>query len=174
VTKSPTSKTSVARSKPGGDLTLVSGGDQLYQNAKLNSGKDLTLDSGGSITFEAVKDLNQESHEKSSSDLAWQSAKGKGDTDETLRQSVLTANGQTVINAVNGLHIDLKQIDQKSVPDSSLKSPCRQYEVINPIPEVNPGSAAPWFGKPGTGTQYQLPMSIDELVKDGFIKPINS
>ena len=31
----------------GGDLTLVSGGDQRYQVAKLNSGKDLTLDSGG-------------------------------------------------------------------------------------------------------------------------------
>ncbi len=102
----------------GGDLTLVSGGDQLYQNAKLNSGKDLTLDSGGSITFEAVKDLHQESHEKSSSDLTWQSAKGKGNTDETLRQSALTANGQTVINAVNGLHIDLKQIDQKSVSET--------------------------------------------------------
>jgi len=40
----------------GGDLTLVSGGDQRYQGAKLNSGNDLTLDSGGSITFEAVKD----------------------------------------------------------------------------------------------------------------------
>ncbi|KAB0508770.1 DUF4237 domain-containing protein [Pseudomonas lini] len=31
-------------------------------------------------------------------------------------------------------------------------------------PEVNSVSAAPWFGKPGMGTQYQLPMSIDELV----------
>jgi filamentous hemagglutinin len=101
--------------KTGGNLTLVSGGDQRYQGAKLNSGKDLTLDSGGSITFEAVKDLHQESHEKSSSDLAWQSAKGKGNTDETLRQSALTANGQTVINAVNGLNIDIKQIDQNTV-----------------------------------------------------------
>ncbi|WP_175645587.1 DUF637 domain-containing protein, partial [Pseudomonas sp. KK4] len=102
----------------GGDLTLVSGGDQRYQGAKLDSGKDITLDSGGSITFEAVKDLHQESHEKSSSDLAWQSANGKGSTDETLRQSALTANGQTVINAVNGLRIDIKQIDQKSVSET--------------------------------------------------------
>ncbi|MGJ7513177.1 hemagglutinin repeat-containing protein [Pseudomonas baetica] len=101
--------------KTGGDLTLVSGGDQRYQGARLNSGGDLTLDSGGSITFEAVKDLHRESHEKSSSNLAWQSAKGKGTTDETLRQSELTANGQIVIKAVNGLKIDLKNIDQKTV-----------------------------------------------------------
>ncbi|WP_257154482.1 hemagglutinin repeat-containing protein [Pseudomonas sp. ICMP 8385] len=62
--------------------------------------------------------------------------------------------------------------DQRALPDSSLKSPYQQYEVIKPIPEVNSGNAAPWFGKPGGGTQYQLPMSIDELLKEGFIKPI--
>lgn len=99
----------------GGDLTLVSEGDQLYQKARLESGADLTLDSGGSITFEAVKDLDQESHEKSSNSLLWTSAKGKGSTDETLYQSVLTAKGETVISAVEGLRIDVKQVNQKSV-----------------------------------------------------------
>ncbi len=104
--------------KTGGDLNLVSGGDQRYQGAKLNSGNDLTLDSGGGITFEAVKDLHQESHEKSSSNLAWQSAKGKGNTDETLRQSALEYQGQLIIKAVDGLNIDIKQIDQKSVSET--------------------------------------------------------
>lgn len=102
----------------GGDLTLVSGGDQLYQGAKLDSGNDLTLQSGGSITFEAVKDMHQESHEKSKGDLAWNSASGKGNTDETLRQSQLVAQGQMAINAANGLNIDLKAIDQKSVGET--------------------------------------------------------
>lgn len=101
--------------KSGGDLTLVSGGDQRYQGARLNSGGDLTLDSGGSITFEAVKDLHQESHEKSKGDLAWNAASGKGTTDESLRQSTLEHQGQLVIKAADGLHIDLKQIDQKTV-----------------------------------------------------------
>ncbi|MGF0237455.1 DUF637 domain-containing protein [Gordonia sp. IEGM753] len=102
----------------GGDLTLVSGGDQLYQGAKLNSGKDLTLDSGGKITFEAVKDLHDESHTKSDSDSFWFSAKGEGRTDETLRQSQLTAGGDIVIRAIDGLQIDLKQIDQNTVRQS--------------------------------------------------------
>jgi filamentous hemagglutinin len=52
----------------GGDLTLVSGGDQRYQVAKLESGGDISLDSGGSITFEALKDLHDESHLKSDGD----------------------------------------------------------------------------------------------------------
>lgn len=99
----------------GGDLILVSGGDQRYQGAKLKGGNDLTLGSGGSITFEAVKDLHQESHEKSKGDLAWNSASGKGATDETLRQSTLEQQGQLAIKAADGLHVDLKQIDQKSV-----------------------------------------------------------
>ncbi|WP_223473007.1 MULTISPECIES: filamentous hemagglutinin N-terminal domain-containing protein [unclassified Pseudomonas] len=99
----------------GGDLTLISKGDQSYQVAKLESGNDLLLKSGGSVTFEGVKDLDQESHEKSSTSLAWNSMKGKGHTDETLRQSQLTAKGQLVIDAVDGLKIDIKHIDQKSV-----------------------------------------------------------
>ncbi|ANI60978.1 hypothetical protein PGR6_34050 [Pseudomonas sp. GR 6-02] len=101
--------------KSGGDLTLSSGGDQRYQVAKLESGKDITLDSGGSITFEAVKDSHQESHNKSSNSWAWTSMENKGQVDETLRQSQLVAKGQTLIKAVDGLHIDIKDINQQSV-----------------------------------------------------------
>lgn len=99
----------------GGNLILASNGDQLYQAAKLNSGNDLTVASGGAITFEGVKDLDQETHTKSSSNLAWTSAKGKGNTDETLQQTEMVARGKTVITAVNGLNIDVKQIDKQTV-----------------------------------------------------------
>jgi filamentous hemagglutinin len=99
----------------GGDLTLVSKGDQTYQVAKLETGNDLVLSSGGAILFEGVKDLVQESHEKSSTSLAWNSMKGKGHTDETLRQSQLLANGDLIIKAVDGLNIDIKDIDRSTV-----------------------------------------------------------
>ncbi|HEY0287609.1 MAG TPA: DUF637 domain-containing protein [Pseudomonas sp.] len=101
--------------KAGGDLTLVSAGNQLYQAARLDSGHDLSIVSGGAVTFEAVKDLHQESHEKSESDLAWTSAKGKGRTDETVRQTEMIAQGSLAIKAVDGLHIDIKHIDQHTV-----------------------------------------------------------
>jgi filamentous hemagglutinin len=104
--------------KAGGDLSLVSGGDQHYQNAHLESGKDITLDSGGSITFEAVKDLHDESHTKSDNDAFWVSASGEGHTDETVRQSQLVAGGNISIKAVEGLHIDLNQINQDTVSQS--------------------------------------------------------
>ncbi|TBV02118.1 DUF637 domain-containing protein, partial [Stutzerimonas kirkiae] len=99
----------------GGDLSLVSGGDQTYQAAKLTSDEDLILSSGGEIVFEGVKDLEQESHEKSKSSLAWQSAKGKGTTDETLVQSELAAQGALVIQAVEGLQIDIKEVNRQTV-----------------------------------------------------------
>ncbi len=102
----------------GGNMMLVSGGDQHYQVAKLDSGKDLTLNSGGGILFEGVKDLHQESHEKSKSDLAWNSMSGKGSTDETLRQSELIAKGNLAIKAVDGLHIDVKQVNQQTVSEA--------------------------------------------------------
>jgi filamentous hemagglutinin len=99
----------------GGNMVLVSGGDQTYQVAKLNSGKDLTINSGGAINFEGVKDLHQENHSKSNSSLAWNSMSGKGKTDETLRQSELIAKGTVAINAVDGLHIEVKQVNQQTV-----------------------------------------------------------
>ncbi|WP_165670249.1 DUF637 domain-containing protein [Metapseudomonas otitidis] len=102
----------------GGNLTLASEGDQLYQRARLESGGNLTLDSGGAITFEAVKELHQESHEKSKSSFVWNSMSGKGNTDETVLQSQLIAQGEIAIKAVEGLKIDVKQIDQKTVSET--------------------------------------------------------
>ncbi|MHC8412486.1 two-partner secretion domain-containing protein [Pseudomonas sp. Hz4] len=101
--------------KTGGNLTLISEGDQRYQVAKLESGKDITLDSGGAIVFEGVKDLHDESHTKSDGDAFWTSSKGKGNTDETLRQTQMIAKGNITIKAVEGLQIDLKQVNQQSV-----------------------------------------------------------
>ncbi|WP_256674724.1 DUF637 domain-containing protein [Pseudomonas sp. LD120] len=104
--------------KTGGDLTLKSDGDQRYQVAKLESGKDITLDSGGAITFEGVKDLHQESHEKTNNNSFWVSSKGKGNTDETLRQTQMVAAGNIVIKAVDGLKIDVRQVNQQTVSQS--------------------------------------------------------
>ncbi|RBC01515.1 filamentous hemagglutinin N-terminal domain-containing protein [Pseudomonas sp. MWU12-2115] len=101
--------------KSGGDLTLKSGGDQLYQVAKLDSGNNITLDSGGAITFEGVKDLHDESHTKTNNNAAWVSSKGRGNTDETLRQTQMIAKGNIVIKAVDGLKIDVKDVNQQSV-----------------------------------------------------------
>ncbi|MFG0382588.1 filamentous hemagglutinin N-terminal domain-containing protein [Pseudomonas sp. zbq_18] len=101
--------------KAGGDVTLVSEGNQHYQGARIESGGDLTLDSGGNIFFEAVKDLHQESHDESDSSWAWNSSSGEGRTDESLRQSVLIAKGDVLIKAAEGIQIDIKNINQKTV-----------------------------------------------------------
>ncbi|MDO0945660.1 two-partner secretion domain-containing protein [Chromohalobacter israelensis] len=100
----------------GGDgLSVFSGGDQTYQGARLESGGDLALTSLGSIDFATASDLHSESYEKSSGNFAWQSSKGEGRTDETLRQSELIARGETLIQAANGLNIDVSRIDQQTV-----------------------------------------------------------
>jgi filamentous hemagglutinin len=99
----------------GSNMVIASGGDQHYQAAQLQSGADLTINSGGAITFEGVKDLHQESHEKSSSSQAWTSMSGKGNTDETLKQTQMVNEGKLTINAVNGLNIDVKQVNQQTV-----------------------------------------------------------
>ncbi|WP_263220207.1 hypothetical protein, partial [Pseudomonas atacamensis] len=67
------------------------------------------------ITFEGVKDLHDESHTKTNNNAAWVSAKGRGNTDETLRQTQMIAKGNIVLKAVDGLKIDIKDVSQESV-----------------------------------------------------------
>lgn len=101
--------------KTGGDLTIQSQGDQTYQVARLESGEDLTIVSGGSVSFEGMKDLHQESHEKSKSSFAWNKMSGAGNTDETFKQTQMSAKGSIVIKAVDGLNIDIKHVNQQTV-----------------------------------------------------------
>jgi len=60
----------------------------------------------------------------------------------------------------------------RSLPPEALEKPYIQYEVVKPI-EVNAGKAAPWFGQPGLGTQYEFSKSIQELVDDGILRVVN-
>ncbi len=69
--------------------------------AKLDSDKGFVLDSGGAITLEGVEDLHDESHTKTNNNAAWVSAKGRGNTDETLRQTQMIAKGNIVLE-ING------------------------------------------------------------------------
>ena len=46
------------------------------------------------------------------------------------------------------------------------------YRVVQNIPGTRIGPAAPAFDMPGYGTQYQLPTSVDELLKAGFLERV--
>nr|WP_329610976.1 DUF637 domain-containing protein [Pseudomonas sp. KNUC1026] len=116
--------------KAGGDITLASGGDQTYQGARLETAKDLTIDSGGAVTFEAVKDLHQESHEKSSNSAVWNSMSGKGRTDETVRQTEMAVQGELMIQAAQRITVDVKEVNQQSV-----------HQTIDAMVAVNPDLA---------------------------------
>lgn len=43
---------------------------------------------------------------------------GEGRTDETLLQSQLSAQGEIILKAVDGLHIDVKVVNQETVSQS--------------------------------------------------------
>ncbi|MBY6232793.1 hemagglutinin repeat-containing protein, partial [Halomonas sp. DP4Y7-1] len=114
----------------GGDLIIVSDGDQTYEGARLDAGNDLVLDSGGEITFAHARDLHSETHEKSSSNAVWQSAKGEGETVETLRQSELVAQGERIIRAAQGVNVDIEQVDEQSI-----------HQTITAMVEADPSLA---------------------------------
>lgn len=59
----------------------------------------------------------------------------------------------------------------RALPADTLNKPKNTYEVVRPL-KADEGPAIPWFGQPGKGTQYELPKSIEELLKQGTIKKI--
>ena len=62
--------------------------------------------------------------------------------------------------------------NERSLAPGSENSPYNAYEVIRPF-DVQAGTTAPWFDQPGGGMQYKLPMSVKELIMQGYIIPIS-
>lgn len=46
------------------------------------------------------------------------------------------------------------------------------YEVVRPF-TVEAGPIRPWFGQPGYGLQYKTGPAIPDLVRDGYLRPLN-
>ena len=51
------------------------------------------------------------------------------------------------------------------------KSPYSVYKILKPF-KAEGGKVAPWFGQPGGGTQYLLPDTVENMVKQGYLKLI--
>lgn len=60
----------------------------------------------------------------------------------------------------------------RALPAATITKPYTQYRVIKEIPNVQAGEAIPWFGQEGMGVQYELPETIDALIKGGYIEKI--
>ncbi|WP_425329913.1 TNT domain-containing protein [Thalassospira tepidiphila] len=64
--------------------------------------------------------------------------------------------------------------EQRSLPSKDkIERSLIKYEVLKPIEGVKPGTAAPWFDQPGGCTQHKLPMKIEELIEQGYIRKIS-
>jgi hypothetical protein len=55
--------------------------------------------------------------------------------------------------------------------DYLTTKPFHAYEVMKPI-EVNTGSIMPWFSQHGMGVQHELPVSLEILLKCGFLREV--
>ena len=63
--------------------------------------------------------------------------------------------------------------EQRSLPPDNQESPYNIYEVIKEL-EVLSGDVSAWFGYPGGGLQYKLNKSIRELLREGYIRKVDS
>ncbi len=63
---------------------------------------------------------------------------------------------------------------KRALPQSTLKSPYRLYRIIKAITNIKRGLIIPWFDEPGLGTQFEMPVSIDDLKQSGYIVEVSS
>jgi hypothetical protein len=57
-----------------------------------------------------------------------------------------------------------------SLPPYTDTSIYHEFTVLKPIPGVTQSTVAPWGGSVGGGMQYRLPMTIEDLIFNGYIK----
>jgi len=58
-----------------------------------------------------------------------------------------------------------------SLPPDTNPEIYQEFVVLKEIPRTIQSEIAPWGDSPGGGTQYELPMTIKELIKLGYIEP---
>lgn len=113
-----TVRSEVTSINAGSDINMQSYGDQVYQGSVIKSGGDQTYTSeAGSVSFLAVTDTTQTSHTEQSSDFSWVTMKSEGSLDETARMVSLQPGGDLIINAANGINVDLRQINAQTGPE---------------------------------------------------------
>lgn len=71
-----------------------------------------------------------------------------------------------------GTFVSLKEVPfpQRALPDKTLNSPYRVYKIVKPIENVREGQIIPWFGKVGLGIQDELPYTVNDLKKEGYLE----
>lgn len=62
--------------------------------------------------------------------------------------------------------------EKRALPYEYNPNAYHQYEVLKPIENVTSSEIAPAFDMPGGGIQYELPSSVKDLIKSGFLKEV--
>ena len=60
----------------------------------------------------------------------------------------------------------------RSMKPGTESKPFSEFEVQKPL-TVKGGKAAPYYGQPGMGTQYELPNSVGKLIDSGALKRVD-
>ena len=61
----------------------------------------------------------------------------------------------------------------RSLPPGALARPLNSYQVLQPF-EAGAGRAAPWFGQPGGGLQFDLgTKTVQDLINSGHLAPVS-
>ncbi|NLT15561.1 MAG: glycohydrolase toxin TNT-related protein, partial [Clostridiales bacterium] len=59
----------------------------------------------------------------------------------------------------------------RSLPPGVEFKPLHRYEVVKPF-DVDAGTAAPFYGQPGKGIQYDLGRSVQDLLDEGYLRVV--
>lgn len=62
--------------------------------------------------------------------------------------------------------------EQRALPYENNTWAYHKYKIIKDINGVTISEIASAFKQPGGGIQFELPASVDELIKEGFLKEI--
>lgn len=91
-------------------------------------------------------------------------------------KNVTLAAGSQILSrygANTGYYVSIQgtPIEARALPDIVGYTPeLHEFVILKDITRVKCGRTAPWFGKPGLGVQYEMPVKISVLINDGYVR----
>jgi SPP1 gp7 family putative phage head morphogenesis protein len=81
-----------------------------------------------------------------------------------LTRTVTLKQGSLILDRfgnINGEYFGVRKepLEMRSLPQAQINPPYNEYRIISDVANAEAGTIAPWFGEPGGGTQYKIPMS---------------
>lgn len=151
---------------------LVKNEDKIAEIGKIGDVGKTSSDSVDNVVDDVVKGGTASKCVEDTGKTIWPPNNGAfADTEKIINLNKDTTFGRIGGDTGSFVAPPKTSPDKLSLAPGTDISKYTEYVVTKTISGVEKSTVAPWFDKPNGGTQFKLPMTIKDLILEGYIAP---